>query len=615
MNLDLSFEGYLALSLHAGNGHVNLYRVIASLSARSISSGLMHHSNNDPGNLTDILVDDMDVQLLLILQKVCNQKNIKLPWDDVGTQLGATITGGAIIQHLAKLRARRVASGLKVPAPLKRGGGFSSAPATSSPVVGPSGKKRARSTKAASSIAPTMSNEDDEEDFDVDKASDPEDSFGETRFKRTKRGGASDDQQNDSDDEGGDGKGKGKVKGKGRSASEQNSNTKRGIILLGKRGKEKAKEFGSAEKYGKIKREELSDLPDVTAEERASRRLSLDYSKLNGEDSDEEDDFDPEETYVAAGAPFLRLANADEEDTGHYEDYAEDAGEGEGMDEYEENQEEFDASENNEGEQGDDAMANEGNTVHEKQRLILNLGKSEQSIELLKKLEESSSAESKAAYGREEGIVQLGTRVSDSDIPTPFNFGNNPMSMNLSAANHGQGLYPQQTYYGSGQYVASPFPKPANLGHGSATQRVLPQTPMTVNGYGSSSNLLYGSGMFTENFVPQSSGHSGFHSTNGMTAPSTPSGGRFANLPGTQNVNYVPDPHPMQYHNFGHAQSHTFLSNADAFQYGPTPALNNLSIGQETDTSDFTAGPDEFINDEDFNSLFGNGGNGFNLGF
>jgi hypothetical protein len=72
----------------------------------------------------------MHIQLLLHLQKVCNQDNIKLPWDEVGAQMSASITGGAIIQHLSKLRARRVALGLPVPEPLKRGGGWGvSAPA------------------------------------------------------------------------------------------------------------------------------------------------------------------------------------------------------------------------------------------------------------------------------------------------------------------------------------------------------------------------------------------------------------------------------------------------------------------------------------------------------
>ncbi|MCJ1307187.1 hypothetical protein MMC25_000833 [Agyrium rufum] len=67
--------------------------------------------------------EDMDVQLLLVIQKVCNEKKIPLPWEDLGSTMDPSMSGGAIQQHLSKLRQRRVEQGLPVPEPLRRGSG------------------------------------------------------------------------------------------------------------------------------------------------------------------------------------------------------------------------------------------------------------------------------------------------------------------------------------------------------------------------------------------------------------------------------------------------------------------------------------------------------------
>ena len=47
---------------------------------------------------------------------------MKIPWDEIGAELGPTITEGAIVQHLAKLRTRLESEGVKVTPPMKRGG-------------------------------------------------------------------------------------------------------------------------------------------------------------------------------------------------------------------------------------------------------------------------------------------------------------------------------------------------------------------------------------------------------------------------------------------------------------------------------------------------------------
>ena len=67
---------------------------------------------------------DLDELLLLTVQSVCNNKAIKIPWNEVAEAMQNNVTEGAIVQHLAKLRVRRVEAGKQVPAPLRRGGGL-----------------------------------------------------------------------------------------------------------------------------------------------------------------------------------------------------------------------------------------------------------------------------------------------------------------------------------------------------------------------------------------------------------------------------------------------------------------------------------------------------------
>ncbi|PYH96073.1 hypothetical protein BO71DRAFT_301510, partial [Aspergillus ellipticus CBS 707.79] len=66
--------------------------------------------------------ENLNELLLLTVQSVCNANSIKIPWMNVAQTMGHNVTEGAIVQHLAKLRSRRVASNKAVPPPLRRGG-------------------------------------------------------------------------------------------------------------------------------------------------------------------------------------------------------------------------------------------------------------------------------------------------------------------------------------------------------------------------------------------------------------------------------------------------------------------------------------------------------------
>jgi len=132
----------------------------------------------------------LDKKLLLTIQSVCNSENVKIPWDKVAAIMGEHISDGAVIQHLAKLRQRMVAQKLEVPPPLRRGAGVIVSTAFSG---GGSGRSKSAPSKTAKSTpkkgrSNTANDNDDEEvEYDVDEASDPEEEFRQARSKRSKR--------------------------------------------------------------------------------------------------------------------------------------------------------------------------------------------------------------------------------------------------------------------------------------------------------------------------------------------------------------------------------------------------------------------------------------------
>ena len=141
--------------------------------------------------------DDMDKKLLLTIQSECNAQNINLPWTEIGLIMGHKISGGAVVQHLAKLRTRMVAQGLSVPPPLKRGGGSRISTGPSIPRTRPSGlgkstvagtsskKSAAGASKRRAPVHADSDDSEDEGDFDDNSSAE----YGKPPAKRSKTTG------------------------------------------------------------------------------------------------------------------------------------------------------------------------------------------------------------------------------------------------------------------------------------------------------------------------------------------------------------------------------------------------------------------------------------------
>jgi hypothetical protein len=151
-----------------------------------------------------LVTDDLDKQVLLIVQYACNEAGVRIPWDDVARMMcevtDQPVTGGAIIQHLSKLRSRMESYELGVPPPLKRG-----LPAnTPSKIYAPGNKRKVKPSKVKTPKSSTVKpkklkarklKSEDEEDSDgspVFYEGEEEDSdgdYGSTKKKRRVSGG------------------------------------------------------------------------------------------------------------------------------------------------------------------------------------------------------------------------------------------------------------------------------------------------------------------------------------------------------------------------------------------------------------------------------------------
>ncbi|EAW06425.1 uncharacterized protein ACLA_081090 [Aspergillus clavatus NRRL 1] len=115
--------------------------------------------------------DDLDELLLLTVQSVCNKNNIKIPWAEVATTMGHNVSEGAIVQHLAKVRLRRLEAGKDVPPPLRRGGPGAASKSSNAAIANKAagGKRRLRNEMASDSpaelvdVIPTSDNVSDED--------------------------------------------------------------------------------------------------------------------------------------------------------------------------------------------------------------------------------------------------------------------------------------------------------------------------------------------------------------------------------------------------------------------------------------------------------------------
>lgn len=244
--------------------------------------------------------DDMDKKLLLTIQSVCNADGVKVPWDKVGAIMGDQITDGAVIQHLAKLRQRMVAQGLSVPPPLRRGGGSLISTGYSGSSYSASKPTAARNTKStankASSNATQGYKEEDEEEFDVDKASDPDAEFAEASAKRVKR------------------------ESKGKKGRVKKENSEDDDEQVPKAMKSNGKRKRSQPEVNKLKAKDMMEVEDAESAaasrtlqilsslpaEGRERRSSVDYGELD-DDDEFGDRYNTDEEFVAVNAPFLKL--------------------------------------------------------------------------------------------------------------------------------------------------------------------------------------------------------------------------------------------------------------------------------------------------------------------
>ena len=98
--------------------------LIRDIFASNFSSHFHLHSHEPVASTLLIYhIEEDNIRILLCLQKACSEVGIKLPWDEVGSMIGPTITGGAVQQHVAKLRTRAADAGIPVPGPMRRGSG------------------------------------------------------------------------------------------------------------------------------------------------------------------------------------------------------------------------------------------------------------------------------------------------------------------------------------------------------------------------------------------------------------------------------------------------------------------------------------------------------------
>lgn len=240
--------------------------------------------------LANTLVDVMDQRMLLALQYAANQAGTKLPWAQAGRLVAESITEGAIVQHLAKLRARLLEKGERVPPVLKRGGGY--APAAAPSKVTKTKVKAKKSSKGMSTVS----------DSDDDEGEEDHDATDSQRAKNTPN------------------KGKGKVipkkmQRKPRSVKtfnikQESSGEEEPLIAVKARGKRPCALSQDDSDYEKQKKSSKFAKNQTSITRRG--QLSHDDDEDDGGDWEEMETEDEEEEQiyqggktVAAGAPFL----------------------------------------------------------------------------------------------------------------------------------------------------------------------------------------------------------------------------------------------------------------------------------------------------------------------
>jgi hypothetical protein len=404
----------------------------------------------------------MDVQLLLNLQKVCNSKGIKLPWDEAAALVGPTITGNAATQHLAKLYKKRVLKNLPVPEPLTRGGGFGIEP-------------RGATDKAKDTQKILTSNEeDDEEDFDVDKATDSDASFGEERKKRTKRAA------------------------KSTTDVSNNEKSAKGDIFsvekLKKNSKGKGKKHASGDTKRKGMKTENSTSPNLAAAERAAECNTLRKAKDYVHDPDETvTESEAEYPGFAVGSSILELVGVQNE-----------------------------VEEETIGDHGgiqDKGAIEDGNH----KVTVLKLGQSKRSLECLRQVG-SSQITDRSISGPTSGSSSAGA-YQDASMGLGFNGDMAENSFNPQ-------YYGQHTALGNfGSETNGPFFGGRNVGnfsnfpafpYSTATNTLMPPTPMSSIPFGGFPSDPFGSDVGLGERVAYSAAYASGANVPAFLAPHTP---------------------------------------------------------------------------------------------
>ena len=460
-------------------------------------------------------LDDMDIQLLLILQKVCNQKNIKLPWDEVGEHLGGTITGGAIVQHLAKLRVRRVAQDLPVPDPLKRGGGMPGPALTRVGEAITSASRKSRHGKRPVFLSPATSNQDEEEMPDVDEASDPEASFGEPRAKKSKR-----EAENSEEEYVGSGGSKNKSS---ELKSKNKSSTKRNGI-------------------------QSKDTLRVSGTERVARRRHVDSAKLDKDDRDIDTESEGDEPHVAVGSGFLKLEGVNEEESGgeaiHYETESEEA-----IAIKPKNDSRYSSVV---GHSIDSSGTRAAQQLDEEQNVtVLRLGKSERALKFLVSLHSSSSVTESETYHPQSATSGSYTSINDIKRASRQGSGTSSAQVDVNGAGSGNQIsnHPNDIS-GPGDELPihtienrASFPYIAGSSYDPMMHNILPPTSMTSKTLAGFSNYAFADNMSLSHGLPYSGAYGTELNPPITGIPPTPiSGGYFEETttfsPGAQAFNF-----------------------------------------------------------------------------
>ncbi|GAD98028.1 predicted protein [Paecilomyces variotii No. 5] len=135
--------------------------------------------------------ENLNELLLLTVQSVCNKEGVKIPWAKVAQTMGNNVTEGAIVQHLAKLRTRRVAANKDVPPPLRRGGSGAAAVSKDKvePKVGMSSSSGNGSGKGKRKSPESLSDEDEVAGLQEIWEESSDEEYGKRRRSKTNKRG------------------------------------------------------------------------------------------------------------------------------------------------------------------------------------------------------------------------------------------------------------------------------------------------------------------------------------------------------------------------------------------------------------------------------------------